>query len=155
MRSCTFKEIMQISAWFFLLCVSDNPICPYIFQSRRYLIMIYAVYAIMHILRNYLLDFSYFEYHIQIIQNGVGVLSKVKGILHEASRQPTMGPRGNRHGPRGKPQWSVQVALRSYLRLPRCPCGLPWGPIAGCLEVSCAGRLEVPGNKLWDKNCQF
>ena len=25
---------------------------------------------------------------------------------------------------------------------------LPRGPIAGCLEVSCAGRLEVPGDKL-------
>ena len=36
---------------------------------------------------------------------------------------------------------SVRVASRSYR-------GLPRGLIAGCLEVSCAGRLEVPGNKL-------
>ena len=35
-------------------------------------------------------------------------------------------------------------------------CSLaPRGPIAGCLEVSCAGHLEVPGNKLWDRNFQF
>ena len=33
--------------------------------------------------------------------------------------------------------------------------GLPRDLIAGCPEVSCAGRLEVQGNKLWDQNFQF
>ena len=51
--------------------------------------------------------------------------------------------------------WGV-VQLVSYHRgLPRGPWGLPWALIAGCLELLCAGRLEVPGNKLWDQNFQF
>ena len=55
-----------------------------------------GLYDHAHIMKlcTYLFDFSYFEYHIRMIQNGVGVLNEVKGILHEASRQPTMGPRG-------------------------------------------------------------
>ena len=42
----------------------------------------------------------------------------------------------------------VRVASRSDRGLPQGPCGLPRGLIMGCLEVSCAGRLEVSGNKL-------
>ena len=38
----------------------------------------------------------------------------------------------------------LQVASRSYRGLPRSPCGLPRGPIAGCLEVSCAGLPRGP-----------
>ena len=33
--------------------------------------------------------------------------------------------------------------------------GLPRALIAGCLELLCAGRLKIPGNKLWDQNFQF
>ena len=43
---------------------------------------------------------------------------------------------------------SVQVASRSDHGSPRGPCGLLQGLIEGCLEVSCAGCLEVPRNKL-------
>ena len=50
---------------------------------------------------------------------------------------------------------SVRVTSRFDRRLPRSPWRLPQGLIAGCLEVSCAGRLEVPVNKLWDQNFQF
>ena len=50
---------------------------------------------------------------------------------------------------------SSRVALRSVGVASRSDRGLPQGPIPGCLEVSCAGRLEVPGNKLWNQNFQF
>ena len=50
---------------------------------------------------------------------------------------------------------SQRVASRSDRGLPRRPWRLPRALIAGCLEVSCAGRLEVRGNKLWDQNFQF
>ena len=43
---------------------------------------------------------------------------------------------------------SLRLASRSHV-------AAPWAPIAACLEVSYAARLEVPGNKLWDQNFQF
>ena len=40
----------------------------------------------------------------------------------------------------------------SYCRLPLpwAPCALPRALMAGCLELLCAGPLEIAGNKLWD-----
>ena len=46
---------------------------------------------------------------------------------------------------------SVRVSWRSYRSLHWDPCGLPRGPITGCLVVSCASRLEVPGNNFETK----
>ena len=43
---------------------------------------------------------------------------------------------------------SVWVASSSHR-------GLPRALIVGCLKLLCAGRLEIPGNKIWDKNFQF
>ena len=70
---------------------------------------------------------------------------------------------GNSHGARGASTYillrvassSVRVASSSYRGLPRGPRGLPPALNAGCLELLCAGRLEIPGNKLWNQNFQF
>ena len=50
--------------------------------------------------------------------------------------------------------WGVVelVSNQYHCSLPQGPCGLPRGLIAVCLEVLCAGRLEVQGNKLWDQS---
>ena len=91
----------------------------------------------------------------------------------QASRQPAIGPQGNPHGPQSRPQleetsYTTPQETKEEELVERYPPLLPgvWYssfPIiaacfevrAGCLEVSCAGRLEVPGNKVWDQNFQF
>ena len=62
----------------------------------------------------------------------------------------SLGPRGDLHmRPRGVDCGAISsFASLGDAYLVSYHCGLPQGLIPGCLEVSCAGRLEVSGNKL-------